>query len=97
MDLLWFSIIFVVIGCVSKIIGCSGSALCLGYNRKESLQIGLGMMVRGEVALIVAQKGLTAGMVKAEYFAPVILLIVPILLGKAFKEKLPPAGTTVAE
>lgn len=103
MDLLWFSIIFVVIGCVSKIIGCSGSALCLGYNRKESFQIGLGMMVRGEVALIVAQKGLTAGMVKAEYFAPVILLIiissmiVPILLGKAFKEKLPPAGTTVAE
>ena len=55
------------------------------------------MMVRGEVALIVAQKGLAVGMVKAEYFAPVILLIivssmvVPILLGKAFSEKnLPP-------
>ena len=51
------------------------------------------MMVRGEVALIVAQKGLAVGMVKAEYFAPVILLIivssmvVPILLGKAFSEK----------
>ena len=51
------------------------------------------IMVRGEVALIVAQKGLAVGMVKAEYFAPVILLIivssmiVPILLGKAFSEK----------
>ena len=71
-------------------------SLCIGYNRKEALQIGLGMMVRGEVALIVAQKGLAAGMVKAEYFAPVILLIivssmiVPILLGKAFAEKKPP-------
>ena len=100
MSLLWFSIAFVLVGCIGKIIGCGGSALLLGFKRKEPLQIGLGMMVRGEVALIVAQKGLSVGMVKAEYFAPVILLIivssmvVPILLGKAFSEKkLPPAGT----
>ena len=100
MSLLWFSIAFVLVGCIAKVIGCGGSALLLGFKRKEPLQIGLGMMVRGEVALIVAQKGLSVGMVKAEYFAPVILLIivssmvVPILLGKAFSEKnLPPAGT----
>ncbi len=97
MSLLWFSIAFVLVGCIAKIIGCGGSALLLGFKRKEPLQIGLGMMVRGEVALIVAQKGLAVGMVKAEYFAPVILLIivssmvVPILLEKAFSEKkLPP-------
>ena len=100
MSLIWFSIAFVLVGCIAKIIGCGGSALALGFKRQESLQIGLGMMVRGEVALIVAQKGLAVGMVQAEYFAPVILLIivssmiVPILLGKAFSEKnLPPAGT----
>ena len=93
MELLWFSIAFVLIGCLSKIIGCGGISVCLGYNRKEAMQIGLGMMVRGEVALIVAQKGLAVGMVQAEYFAPVILLIivssmiVPVLLGKAFAEK----------
>ena len=99
MSLMWFSVAFVLVGCLSKIIGCGGSALALGFKRREPLQIGLGMMVRGEVALIVAQKGLAVGMVKAEYFAPVILLIivssmvVPILLGKAFSEKqLPPAG-----
>lgn len=91
--LLWFSAAFVLIGCVSKIIGCGGVSLLMGFKRKEALQIGLGMMVRGEVALIVAQKGLSAGMVKAEYFTPVILLIivssmvVPILLGKAFANK----------
>ena len=93
MELLWFSIAFVLAGCLSKIIGCGGISVCLGYNRKEAMQIGLGMMVRGEVALIVAQKGLAVGMVQAEYFAPVILLIivssmiVPVLLGKAFAEK----------
>ena len=96
--MLWFSIAFVVAGCVSKIIGCGGSAKLLGYNWKASLQVGLGMMVRGEVALIVATKGLSVGLVESTYFTPVILLIivssmlVPILLKKAFAEKnTPPA------
>ena len=100
MELLWFSIAFVLVGCLSKIIGCGGISVCLGYNRKEAMQIGLGMMVRGEVALIVAQKGLAVGMVQAEYFAPVILLIivssmiVPVLLGRAFAEKCPAPHAT---
>ncbi|MBQ5998006.1 MAG: cation:proton antiporter [Treponema sp.] len=92
MSLLWFSIAFVIIGCISKIIGCSGISKLMGFSLKESVQIGLGMMVRGEVALIVAQKGLSAGIVDSKYFAPVILLIivssmtVPIMLKKAFAE-----------
>lgn len=91
MSLLWFAIAFVIVGCIAKIIGCSGISKVLGYTWKESYEIGLGMMVRGEVALIVAQKGLSVGLVDAKYFAPVILLIivssmlVPVLLGKAFK------------
>ena len=92
MSLLWFAIAFVIVGCLSKIIGCSGISRLLGFDWKDSYRIGLGMMVRGEVALIVAQKGLSVGMVDSKYFAPVILLIivssmiVPVLLGKAFKE-----------
>ena len=92
MSLLWFAIAFVIVGCISKIIGCSGISRLLGFDWKDSYRIGLGMMVRGEVALIVAQKGLSVGMVDSKYFAPVILLIivssmiVPVLLGKAFKE-----------
>lgn len=44
------------------------------------------MMTRGEVALIVAQKGLSVGLMSSQYFTAVILLIiissvsVPILL-----------------
>ena len=91
MSLLWFAIAFVIVGCISKVIGCSGISRLLGFDWKDSYRIGLGMMVRGEVALIVAQKGLSVGMVDSKYFAPVILLIivssmiVPVLLGKAFK------------
>jgi len=93
MSLLWFAIAFVIIGCISKIIGCSGISKILGYNWRESFQIGLGMMVRGEVALIVATKGLSSGLIDSKYFTSVILLIivssmlVPILLKKAFADK----------
>lgn len=91
LSLLWFSIAFVIVGCVAKLIGCGFTSRILGFSWKDSYKIGLGMMVRGEVALIVAQKGLSAGIIESKYFAPVILLIivssmvVPVLLKKAFK------------
>ena len=44
------------------------------YEGPDALKIGVGMMTRGEVALIVAQKGLSVGMIGAEYFTAVILL-----------------------
>lgn len=104
LELLWFSLAFVAIGCISKIIGCGTISKCLGYSTKESLQIGLGMMVRGEVALIVATKGLATGLIDSKYFTSVILLIivssmlVPILLKKVFAvkkdDKTPVAVTT---
>lgn len=93
LSLLLFSVVFVIVGCVSKIIGCGGVSKLMGYSWKESVQVGIGMMVRGEVALIVAQKGLSVGLVDSKYFAAVILLIivssmiVPVLLKKAFQDK----------
>ncbi len=92
-NLLYFSLAFVAIGLVSKIIGCGGMAKLLGFNWKESIQTGVGMMTRGEVALIVAQKGLAYNMIDSKYFTSVILLIivssmlVPVLLKALFKEK----------
>ena len=92
LGLLLFSIVFVLVGCLSKILGCGGIAKLLGYKWKECLQIGEGMMVRGEVALIVASKGLAAGLVDSKYFTSVILLIivssmtVPVMLKHSFAE-----------
>ncbi len=92
-EILWFSIAFVIVGCLSKIIGCGGISRLMKYSWKESYQIGLGMMVRGEVALIVATKGLSTNLIEPKYFTAVILLIitssmlVPVLLKQAFTEK----------
>ena len=86
MTLLIFSIGFVLVALVAKIIGCGLVARLCRFSGKDSLKIGIGMMTRGEVALIVAQKGLSAGFLESEYFTAVILLIIvssvvtPILL-----------------
>ena len=61
---------------VTKIIGCGLMAKICKFNNMDSLKIGVGMMTRGEVALIVAQKGLSVGLLTPVYFTAVILLII---------------------
>ncbi|MBD9009070.1 MAG: cation:proton antiporter [Clostridiales bacterium] len=86
MTILVFSIVFVAVGMITKIIGCGLAAKLCRNSWLDSAKIGVGMMARGEVALIVAQKGLAVGMLTPVYFTSVILLIIvssilsPILL-----------------
>ncbi len=85
-EILLFSICFVLVGLVAKIIGCGLMAKLCRFKNHDCLKIGIGMMTRGEVALIVAQKGLSVGLLTDVYFTAVILLIIvssistPILL-----------------
>jgi Kef-type K+ transport system membrane component KefB len=75
-NILLFSIAFVAVALISKIIGCGLMAKLCRFKNSEALKIGVGMMTRGEVALIIAQKGLAAGMLESKFFASVILLII---------------------
>lgn len=96
-SILWFSIAFVAVALITKIIGCGLMAMLLGYPPKHAIKIGVGMMTRGEVALIVSQKGLAVGLLNPVYFTSVILLIIvssiltPISL-KFLYSKLPEEG-----
>lgn len=91
--MLLFSLGFVVVGLLAKIIGCGLAGLATRHNARDSLRIGVGMMTRGEVALIVTQKGLSTGIIEANFFTPVILLILvssvmtPVVLKRLFREK----------
>lgn len=93
--ILWFSLAFVVVGLVSKVIGCGLTARLLGYKGRSALKVGCGMMTRGEVALIVAQRGLKVGMLEPAYFTAVILLIIvssiltPLLLKALYAKDTP--------
>lgn len=73
--LMLFTIVFVVVALLAKIVGCGGMARLCGFNGDQSLKIGVGMMNRGEVALIVAQKGLALGLLNSMFFTSVIILI----------------------
>ena len=92
-SLIIFSIVLLIVAIISKIIGCGLGAKMCGYSNKECLQIGTGMISRGEVALIVASKGAGLGLISEELFAPVVVMVVvttiitPILLKVVFKEK----------
>lgn len=74
--ILLFSICFVAVALLSKIVGCGLMAKLCRFRFQDSLKIGVGMMTRGEVALIVAQKGLSVGLLTPVYFTAVILLII---------------------
>ena len=93
--ILLFSVCFVVVALITKIIGCGLAAKLCRFSWGDSLKVGVGMMTRGEVALIVAQKGLEVGVVDPVYFTAVILLIVvssvltPLVL-KVLFTKMPP-------
>lgn len=90
-ELLVFSLLFVAVALLTKIIGCGLIAKIFRYNMRDSLKVGIGMMTRGEVALIVAQKGLSVGLLDPVYFTSVILLIIvssiltPILMKLLFR------------
>ena len=86
-----FAVILTLIAIISKMVGCGLGAKVCKFTWKESLQTGVGMISRGEVALIVAEKGRQVGLISEDLFAPIILvvivttLITPILLKVVFK------------
>lgn len=85
-SILLFSLGFVAVALLTKIIGCGLVSILCKIPPKHAVKVGVGMMTRGEVALIVAQKGMSVGLLDPVYFTSVILLIIissiltPILL-----------------
>lgn len=92
-ELLIFSVLLLLIAVFTKIIGCGLGAKVCGFTTTESVQVGVGMVSRGEVALIVSQKGYAMGLMSASLFPPVVLVVIattiitPIILKKIMQLK----------
>lgn len=91
-EILVFALVLVVFAAISKIIGCGlGGKLC-GMSNHQSLVVGIGMVARSEVALMVAQKGIAAGMIDAVILPAIVLsviasaLVTPVLLKTAISK-----------
>lgn len=88
----WLALWIVVASIIGKIIGSGIGVKVVGFNMDESIKVGIGMISRGEVALIVANIGLAAKVINNEIFSIMVLmtlvttLVTPILLRMVFKE-----------
>ncbi|MEA4929538.1 MAG: cation:proton antiporter [Candidatus Limiplasma sp.] len=89
-NIILFSVLLLLVAILTKIVGCGVGAKLCRYTNDESLQIGVGMISRGEVALIVANKGSALGILSGVFFGPTIIIVIvttiitPILLKIVF-------------
>ncbi len=90
-NVILFSVILVIVAVLTKVVGCGFGAKLCGYQNYQCARIGVGMISRGEVALIVASKGAALGLMSSNILGPVILVVIvttvitPILLKLVFK------------
>ena len=88
---LLFGIVLSLLAVATKVFGCGLPALGLGFNVRGATRIGLGMLPRGEVALIIAGIGLASGVIDSGLFGVVIMMtgvttfLAPVLLVPAFR------------
>ncbi len=84
------TIVLVATAMLSKVVGCGLSAKLCKYSNSEAMQIGIGMMSRGEVALIIANKGVKLGIMNTFFLPSIIIMVIttaimtPIFLKKAY-------------
>ncbi len=86
-----FSTVIAILAIISKVFGCGLPALAVGFNPVGGFRIGIGMLPRGEVALIVAGVGLASGVIDNTIFGVSIMmtfvttLMAPIILVPIFR------------
>ena len=92
----WYlAIALTVVAIITKVAGSGLGALAGGFNRRESLQLGVGMISRGEVGLIVASVALRADLLTPEVFSGVVFMVIvatlvtPPLLRLAYRDDAP--------
>ncbi|MGE0132649.1 MAG: cation:proton antiporter [Blastocatellales bacterium] len=85
------AIVITILAVVSKLIGCGVAAWPMG--KKKAMQIGMGMVPRGEVGIVVAQIGLSLHSVSDAVYGVVLFmavattLIAPPFLVRLFKDE----------
>ena len=90
-SVLAFGIALTLLAVAGKVVGCAVPALALGFHRIGALRVGVGMVPRGEVALIIAGIGLSSGVIGHSVFSAVVFMtfvttiIAPILLSPIFQ------------
>ncbi len=75
MQILFLSAIIIVIAVFTKLFGCGLPAWAFLKNRTQGMRVGIGMISRGEVGLIVAGVGLSAGVLTSSVYSTIVLMV----------------------
>jgi Kef-type K+ transport system membrane component KefB len=65
----------ILVAIVTKAIGCGVASRLCGFDQRESIRVGIGMISRGEVGLIVAGYGLAEGLIGRDVFSASVLVV----------------------
>lgn len=80
-----------IVAIISKIVGSGAGALLGGFDRREALRLGVGMVSRGEVGLIVAAVALAQTLIQQETFSEIVFMVIiatlvtPVMLRAVYK------------
>jgi Kef-type K+ transport system membrane component KefB len=77
---LGFVVAATVVAVVSKIVGCGFGARICGLTTRRSLVVGVGMISRGEVALVVATLALAGGIISQLVFSATVIVVLATTL-----------------
>jgi len=75
-NVIWLALALVAVAILGKLIGAGLGAWLAGYSPRESMQLGAGMVSRGEVGLIVASVGAGAGLISQANLSAVVGMVV---------------------
>jgi Kef-type K+ transport system membrane component KefB len=103
LNVLYLAGILIAVAIITKLVGCGLPALIFlkGNNKSRAIKIGIGMISRGEVGLIVAGVGVSAGTITTDIYTSVIIMvavttiITPIWLKMAYKKDALESGESI--
>ena len=87
------ALLFILIAIASKTLGCGFTSLLAGFKGSQALIIGLSMIPRGEVGLILARRGVEAGLIDQNLYALIVFMVLgttlaaPLLLRLLIKHE----------
>ena len=75
LNIIMLSAVVIAIAVVTKLFGCGLPAIFFLKDRKQGMRVGIGMISRGEVGLIVAGVGITAGILSSEVYSTIVIMV----------------------
>ncbi len=99
LNILMLSGVIIVIAIVTKLFGCGLPAMLFLKSKSGGMKVGIGMISRGEVGLIVAGVGVTAGILTSEVYSTIVIMvavttiITPIWLKLVYRKEQKNEGT----